>query len=154
MTWTRTSDDYADDCWTLSDAAYRLHHEGLTWSNRKLLDCVIPLDDLRRFARCPDAVDELLDRKFWTVSEDGAAYVIRHHAGYQRTREQVLKQQQANSANGSRGGRPRKGVGAAREVWETDSVTETLSESRSQGDGTGLDWKGSPRTPPTNVGAA
>ena len=25
MTWTKTGDEFADECWTLSDAAYRLH---------------------------------------------------------------------------------------------------------------------------------
>jgi hypothetical protein len=149
MTWTRTSDDFPDDCWTLSDAAYRLHHEGLSWSNRKLLDCVIPLDDVRRFARCPDAVDELLARGFWRVSEDGDAYVIVHHARYQRTRDAVLNQQQANRANGSRGGRPRKGTGAAREVWETESLRNSKSEEETQRDGTGRDGKGSPTGPRT-----
>ncbi|MGC7224587.1 hypothetical protein RBA13_22790, partial [Mycobacteroides abscessus subsp. massiliense] len=42
MTWTKLSDDYGDDCWRLSDAAFRTHTEGLCWSNRKLLDLVIP----------------------------------------------------------------------------------------------------------------
>jgi hypothetical protein len=42
MTWAKLSDDFTDDCWTLSDGAFRLHVEGLVWSNRKLLDLVIP----------------------------------------------------------------------------------------------------------------
>lgn len=25
MTWTKLSDDFSDDCWRLSDAAWRLH---------------------------------------------------------------------------------------------------------------------------------
>ncbi len=29
MTWTKLSDDFSDDCWTLSDQAFRLHTEGL-----------------------------------------------------------------------------------------------------------------------------
>jgi hypothetical protein len=31
MTWTKLSDDFSDDCWELSDAAVRLHMEGLVW---------------------------------------------------------------------------------------------------------------------------
>lgn len=107
MTWTKTSDDFPDDCWTLSDRAYRLHHEGLTWSNRKLLDCHIPKDDLRRFARNgDDGVSELLACGWW--SDGGDCYVINHHAAYQRTRAEVLRQQEANARNGRKGGRPRK----------------------------------------------
>ena len=131
MTWTKTSDDFPDDCWTLSDAAYRLHHEGLTWSNRKLLDCLIPKDDLRRFAKCPDAVAELLAHGFWT--DAGDQYVIRHHAGYQRSREQVIAIQERNKANGAKGGRPSK---AAREVWETQVGSQMASQrDRSGQDG-------------------
>ncbi len=50
MTWSKLSDDFPDDCWTLLDGAFRLHVEGLCWSNRKLLDCRIPNGHLRRFA--------------------------------------------------------------------------------------------------------
>lgn len=106
MTWAKLSDDYSDDCWTLSDAAFRLHTEGLIWSNRKLLDCVLPKDDLRRFAKRSDAVQELLDTGFWQESKDGGSYIIRHHADYQRDREAVIAQQEANRANGKKGGRP------------------------------------------------
>jgi hypothetical protein len=44
MTWTKLSDDFSDDCWQLSDAAYRLHVDGLNWSNRKLLNCLLSKD--------------------------------------------------------------------------------------------------------------
>lgn len=138
MTWSKFSDDFSDDCWTLSDAAFRLHTEGLIWSNRKLLDCRIPKDDLRRFAKRPEAVEELLAVGWWTNDLD--AYWIRHHAGYQRSREAVLAQQQVNAANGKRGGRPRKPGRELSEVApssETQSVTEPLSRSETQMDRTG-----------------
>lgn len=143
MTWTKTSDDFSDDCWSLSDAAYRLHHEGLTWSNRKLLDCRIPRDDLRRFAKRPEAVDELLACGYWT--DEGDHYLIRHHAGYQRTREQVVRLQERNQRNGKAGGRPRK---TPREVWEPETQSETQVGSHgakphgTQGDRTGQDRPG------------
>ena len=126
MTWTKLSDDFADDCWTLSDEAFRLHVEGLTWSNRKLLDLLVPKVDVRRFAKHPDATAELVAVGWWT--DDGDHYTIRHHADYQRSREDVVKQQSANQANGRKGGRP---PGVSREITkplETHSVSESLSE--------------------------
>ena len=146
MTWTKLSDDFADDCWTLSDAAFRLHVEGLCWSNRKLLDLHLPTDDLRRFARNPDAVQELLAGGWWAA--DGDTYVIRHHAAYQRTRQAVLTQQEVNSANCKRGGHPRKG--STREIVtkprsaapETDSPTDSLCPSSTHKDRPGQDGQG------------
>ncbi len=114
MTWTKLSDDFTDDCWTLSDAAHRLHVEGLTWSNRKLLDLHLPKDDVRRFAKRPEAATELVAAEWWV--DRGDHYEIRHHAIYQRTREDVLKQQAQNAENGRKGGRPAR---AAREVVDT-----------------------------------
>lgn len=142
MTWTKFSDDFSDDCWTLSDAAFRLHAEGLVWSNRKLLDLHIPKDDLRRFAKRPEAAPELVAVGWWT--EDGDAYVIRHHGGYQPTREAVLTRQAKNAENGRKGGRPPKAGRERSEMPspETQSVTEPLSESRTHRDGTGRDRTG------------
>ncbi|WP_138413292.1 hypothetical protein [Sinomonas gamaensis] len=163
MTWTKLSDDFADDAWGLSDAAVRLHLEGLLWSNRKLLDCRVPKEEIQRHAKRPEAVRELLDTGFW--AEDGDYYVIRHHAKYQRTRAAVLAQQAVNAANGSKGGRPKtesrtkpksesqseaitersnsrtgargaKNPGIMRE--ETESLTESLTDSKTERDGTGL----------------
>ena len=140
MTWTKLSDDFSDDCWTLSDAAFRLHVEGLVWSNRKLLDLHLPKEDVRRFAKQPDAAAELVSVGWWT--DEGSHYVIRHHGGYQPTREAVLARQAANSSNGRKGGRPRKGTGAPREIAETQSLSESLSQSKTHRDGTGRDGTG------------
>lgn len=133
MTWTKLSDDFTDDCWTLSDEAYRLHSEGLIWSNRKLLDLRIPKEDLRRFKRY-EAVQELLDTGFWL--DGGTHYFIRHHAKYQRTREAVVKQQEVSQANGRKGGRPagtpREQVGDLTQN-ETQKVTQQLTQSKTGG---------------------
>lgn len=141
MTWTKLSDDFSDDCWTLSDAAFRLHIEGLVWSNRKLLDCVLRKDELRRWASRPDAAQELLDAGWWV--DNGDTYTIRHHATYQRDREAVLNRQEVNRRNGRRGGRPPVREQAATiqppEPTETHSVNESLSESKTHRDGTGQD---------------
>ncbi len=137
MTWTKLSDDFADDCWQLSDNAFRLHVEGLTWSNRKLLDLRLSKDDVRRFAKHPDAVTELLEAGWW--SEDGDEYVIRHHASYQRSREAVLRQQAVNRHNGrnGRGGNAREQ--APRLKVRTESVSESVSDSGRERDRTGQD---------------
>jgi hypothetical protein len=142
MTWTKLSDDFGDDCYQLSDKAFRLHVEGLLWSNRKLLDLKLDKKVLQRWATHPEAVTELVDLGWWT--DEGDHYFIRHHACYQRSREQVLKQQAANQENGRRGGRPK---GAAREqsttiTPETHSLTESLSESKAERDWSGLDRTG------------
>lgn len=123
LTWTKLSDDFADDCWDLSSDAFRTHVEGLTWSNRKLLDLRIPKVDFRRFAKRPDAVTELLDAGWW--ADDGDAYIIRHHAVYQRTRDAVLRQQAARQANGRKGGRPPKTP--REQAANISSKTEQLS---------------------------
>src|ERR1700756_3258113 len=98
VTWTKLSDDFTDDCWELSDGAHRLHIEALVWSNRKLLDCRISKNDMARWAKCPapEFISELLYCGWW--EDDGDAYLINHHSRYQRTREQVLRQQSANRA--------------------------------------------------------
>ena len=121
MTWTKLSDDFADDCWALSDKAFRLHVEGLTWSNRKLLDLRIPRADVRRFAKHPEAVEELVDVGWWT--RDGEHYVIRHHAVYQRDKETTLALQQRNQQNGQKGGRPKK---PPREQWQVETQETQL----------------------------
>ncbi len=137
MSSAKLSDDFGDDCWTLSDPAFRLHTE----NGRKLLDCRIPKDDVRRFAKNPDAVRELLDCGWWT--EEGDYYVIRHHGQYQRTREAVVAQQAANARNGQKGGRPKKPpreqVDDLKSSPETQSVSESLSRTETQRDRTGQD---------------
>jgi hypothetical protein len=106
MTWTKLSDDFSDDCWELSSDAFRLHVEGLVWSNRKLLDLRLRKDDMARWAKHPAAAEELVAAGWWR--DEGQCYVIVHHAGYQRTREVVLKLQERNQRNGASGGRPPK----------------------------------------------
>jgi hypothetical protein len=100
MAFGRWSDDFADECWTLSDAAFRLHVEGLCWSARKLLDCVIPASDLPRFTHHPEAIDEVLVVGWWVVLDVPADhYRIIHNAAYQPLRENVLHRQQVNAEN-------------------------------------------------------
>jgi hypothetical protein len=129
MTWAKLSDDFSDDCWTLSDPAFRLHVEGLVWNGRKLLDCRLPKADVQRMAKHPEAVSELLACGWW--SDQGDHYLIRHHASYQRLRGDVLKQQEANRANGLKGGRPRKPGREQRPTEVTESLTHSVPETQS-----------------------
>ncbi len=125
MTWTKLSDDFNDDTDTLSDAAFRLHVEGLVWSNKKLLDVRIPKTDLRRFAKSDEPIGELLDGGWW--EDDGDAFVIQHHAAYQRLREAVIKQQAVNRENRAKRG---KTTPPAREVrFKNDSSNDSLHQS-------------------------
>jgi hypothetical protein len=139
VTWTKLSDDFSDDCYQLSDAAFRLHIEGLIWSNRKLLDLSLDKAMLPRWATRPEAAEELVRAGWW--ADKGDHYLIRHHGIYQRSRDEVLKQQQANHRNGKRGGRPR---GPAREQASPfdspppENETESLSKE-THGDRTGQD---------------
>src|SRR5215203_2236641 len=73
VTWTKLSDDFSDDCWQLSDKAFRLHVEGLLWSNRKLTDLRLNKNELRRWAKHPEVVSELVEIGWW--SERGDHYL-------------------------------------------------------------------------------
>ncbi|OBI40896.1 hypothetical protein A5708_24795 [Mycobacterium colombiense] len=135
MTWTKLSDDFTDDCWELSHGAHRLHIDALVWSNRKLLDCRISKKDMERWAKCPapEFISELLDCGWW--EDDGDAYLIIHHSRYQRTREQVLRQQSANRNN--------RAQGKTRPVRErAQRVDDSYDDSSDEMDGTGRDGPG------------
>lgn len=123
MTWTKLSDDFADDCWELSDAAVRLHVEGLNWTMRKLTRGVLIKGEMPRWAKRPEAAVELADRGYWR--DEGDRYVIVHHMGYQREPDKILAQQEVNRRNGAKGGRPR---GTDIRPPETKSVTDSVSD--------------------------
>jgi hypothetical protein len=124
MTWTKLSDDFTDDIETLSDAAVRLHVEGLVWSNKKLLDLKIPKTDLRRFAKSDAAIPELLAGEWW--EDEGDHFVIRHHAAYQRLRAAVINQQAANRENRAKRG---KVTAPAREIRFKESSNDSSHRS-------------------------
>jgi hypothetical protein len=131
MTWTKLSDDFSDHCWELSDAAYRLHVDGLIWSNRKLLDCVLDKDpdEMRRWTKRPEAAAELVKLGFWT--DEGAQCRIRHHALYQRTREEVIAQQERSKKNGQKGGRP-PGPPREKPPRKRGNETQSLTQMETQ----------------------
>jgi len=143
MTWTKLSDDFTDECWDLSDAAFRLLVEMLTFSNRKLLDCTIPKEELRRFAKRPEAVDELTQGK-WIIDE-GRAYRVVFHSAFQPTREKVIATQERSRENGAKGGRPAKPGRERKPVtqpgtrvgFDEGPETQQLTQAETQRVGTG-----------------
>jgi hypothetical protein len=136
MTWTKLSDDYTDETESLSDSGFRMLTELLVWSNRKLLNCVIPLRDLRRFAKNPDAIQEVLDGGWAEL--DGENVVIKYHAVYQRTREAVQNQQEVNRRNRAKAG---KATPPGRlPQFSDESSKESSKESFDE-----MDWSGQDR---------
>lgn len=71
MTWTKTGSEFPNECAhvDLSDAAYRTHHEALTYlASVEDMSCRVPKRQLRFIARSENwekAVQELLDVGFW-----------------------------------------------------------------------------------------
>jgi hypothetical protein len=131
MTWTKTGDEFADECWELSDAAYRLHHEGLTWSNRKATDGKLAKDDMVRWAKRPGAAEELVACGWW--EDRGEYFQIVHHLGYQRTKDEVAHQANVNRENAKKrwaAAQARAAAKAAKEAAENDSLCESQSESQ------------------------
>lgn len=132
MTWTKLSDDFSDESWDLSDAAYRLQVEGLNYANRKLLDGRLPKDDLRRFAKRPEAAAELVRGGWWV--DAGSHYIVRFHLEHQPTRDEVLARRAVSQANGRKGGRARRPGRSS--APQTDVRTEPGSQDETHRDGT------------------
>lgn len=95
--WTKIGDEFVDDAADLSDAAVRTHLEALAWSNRRLLDLVIPKRDLRRFAfseTADAAVTELVNVGWW--EDCGNCWALVYRPEWQQSREQVEKRREDN----------------------------------------------------------
>jgi hypothetical protein len=141
MTWTKLGDEFADECWTLSDAACRLHVEGLVWSNRKGTDGRLNKDDMIRWAKRLEAAEELVAKGWW--ENHGDYFRIIHHIGYQRTAEAVANQSLANRANRAKGkARPVRPVSHSSD-GSSDGLSDDSSDKRDRTgqDRTGLDRK-------------
>jgi hypothetical protein len=141
MTWTKLGDEFSDECWTLTDAAHRLHVDGLVWSNRKGTDGQLAKDDMPRWAKRPEAAEELVSIGWW--EDRGQHYQIIHHIGYQRTAEEIAHQSIVNRAN--------RAKGKARPVRpKSDSLNESSDESSDERDRTGQARTGTGRAPKKN----
>lgn len=59
---------FSDDCWKLSDAAFRLHVEGLNWTMRKLAGGIHLKDEMRLWPKHPEAAADLVERGYSTAA--------------------------------------------------------------------------------------
>jgi hypothetical protein len=73
---------------TPKSQAFRLHIQGLLWSNRMLLDGQLAKEDMSRWAHHPEAAPELVERVH--LGGPRRHYQIIHHIGYQRTAKEVI----------------------------------------------------------------
>jgi hypothetical protein len=100
-----------------------------------LTDLRLNKKDMPRWAKHPDATDELVNLGWW--EDRGNHYMIIHHGAYQRTREAVVRQQEANRRNGRKNGKkagPPREQAADLKPRKSDSSSDSLSER----DGSGL----------------
>ncbi len=147
MTWTKLSDDFADELAGLSDAAFRTHVEGLLWVMRRETGGHLTERDVRRFAETDEptaAVQELLDQGVWQGANTG--YAIRHHMEHQPDRE-VLAARRANDAQ-RQAKKRRKDAGLSQPESRPESRRDTTCDDpRDPG------RVGSGRVGPTNQGS-
>ena len=113
MTWTKLSDDFGDDCARagLSDAAFRLHVEGLLWAMRRENGGHVDLRDIARFADASDptaAVVELVAAGFW--QRDGKDCRIVHHMEHQPEPEVLAARRKKTAERLRRHRRERAGL--------------------------------------------
>ena len=114
MTWTKLSDDFGDECARagLSDAAFRLHVEGLCWTMRRESDGYIDQRDLDRFAETPNpaaALAELLAVGYWL--RDGRGYRIHHHMEHQPEPDLLAARRKTTAERVRRHRRKQAGLG-------------------------------------------
>jgi len=110
MTWTKLSDDFADQCDVagLSDAAFRTHVEALILTMRRETDGKITRRELRKHAAVDDyeaAAAELVAAGFWRTTDDG--WQVIHHMEHQPESE-VIAKRRAMDAERQRKARMRK----------------------------------------------
>lgn len=97
--WLKLSDDFDDDCQDLSDAAFRLHVQGLLFVMRRERHPVLSERDVRKFSDVDNteaAVKELLDYGFWAREPDGRLRV-RHQMDHQIEPEVIKARKAANA---------------------------------------------------------
>ncbi|HEY1914257.1 MAG TPA: hypothetical protein VGH27_01665 [Streptosporangiaceae bacterium] len=160
MTWTKLSDDFADDCARarLSDAAFRTHVEGLIWTMRRETGGQLDARDVRRAieAECPGpAIAELAEAGFW--AEDGDGWLIMHAMSDQpepdviakrrtSTKERVRKYRREKAGLDPNAPPPRNGVtarvtervtrvGSGRDYVPTDPTLNGQDQSQDQSEG-------------------
>jgi len=133
MTWTKTGSEFPDDAFNveLSDAAYRTHHEAITYLFKlERTDCYIRTDEVRRFAGSPHtdmAVTDLVSQGWWQVKGQGYEVVhngdnIRSGIAAQQSKRARDKEAQAAARKRKKGRKPVTDVSADISA-DTDSQT-------------------------------
>jgi len=97
MTWTKLGDEFPDECARagLSDAAFRTHVEGLSWTMRRETGGYLSKVDIRKAIETPNAaaaIAELLAVGFWQQTEHG--FLVVHHMAYQPEPDLIAKRRQ------------------------------------------------------------
>jgi hypothetical protein len=103
MTWTKLSDTFGSEVSRLSDAAFRMHVEGLLYVMRNETGGLIPTEALGWFAGTEDpgkAVAVLLDRSFWI--DRGDAYEVVHHMEHQPEPDVIAKRRENDAKRQAR----------------------------------------------------
>jgi hypothetical protein len=107
MTWVRFDDQFTihRKVSSLSDAAYRLHTEGIFWAARNLTDGRIARDELRSVSgkgKPEMHAAELVRRGLWLETDDG--WEIHDYLSYQPSRSKVLHDREQKKKAGHLGG--------------------------------------------------
>jgi hypothetical protein len=104
--WVKLGDEMPDrpSIWRLSHGAFRLHVSGLAYSNRMLLEGVIPRDRVPALVPSfrPALVEELVAGGVWR--REGDDYRILDSADDQLTRADVIALRDKRAAAGRKGG--------------------------------------------------
>jgi len=95
MTWLKLGDEFPDDCAAagLSDSAFRLHVEGLSWVMKRETGGWVSSRDVRRLSDSTDpqaALAELLAAGLWIDPEKvEKKYLIVHHMDLQPEPDEI-----------------------------------------------------------------
>jgi len=114
MTWTKISDDFAEQCADLSDAAFRTHVEGLIWAMKRESGGMMTKRDVERLAESEhahEAVAELVERRFWTQLDNG--YRIEHHMEHQPEPDVIAARRTIDAERQRRARRKKAGLDSA-----------------------------------------
>jgi len=158
VTWTKLGAEWPDEARNLSDAAYRLHIDALTYSNRLLTDLIVDKNDLRRFAYVsdPDAAARELVATGWWEDRGTRWYIGGKFAGWQRSREQVETKRNTDTKaqrrkrlhdSGDHADCLRNCLSSPDNASSTDNAHDNAHESSSFSERNGTAVKGTGSTP-------
>jgi hypothetical protein len=134
MTWLKLSDDFADKCADLSDAAFRTHTEGLIWTMRRENGGRLSYRDARRALEslnADDAIKELVACGYWTAESWG--WQIRDHM-----ESPAHPRRDRQEPRADRAARNRK----YRESRKRDASRDASRDESQRRDSPGLVWSG------------